>query len=184
MNKLSLTLLSTGAAAFLGLAITAEATVPGSIVMTEVSSTTLTYSVDGGPTQTVTDTAPYDFQFNVPDNLVVTGINSEQYIFVGQLASEPLQCLTWLRFSSTTTLRTVAPSQLQVAPHPIPTVPTRPWPMAAHTPLIFPTNTPPRSLTSLAIALQMAVRPLGLLGLGLVGLFAFRPKNELMLWWV
>jgi hypothetical protein len=115
MNKLSLTLLSTGAAAFLGLAITAEATVPGSIVMTEVSSTTLTYSVDGGPTQTVTDSSPYDFTFNVPDNLVVTGINSEQYIFVDWQASPTmLDLVTFFQYDdaqngSTITITGCAP---------------------------------------------------------------------------
>jgi hypothetical protein len=52
---------------FLGLAMTAEATL---LTMTEVSSTTLTYSWNGGAVQTVTATTPDHWEFNIADAIV------------------------------------------------------------------------------------------------------------------
>lgn len=65
----------------LGLVNPAKATPIVNLVINEVSSTTLTYSWQGGPLQTVTDISPDYWQFAIAD-LVVTPIDSEQQIFV------------------------------------------------------------------------------------------------------
>jgi hypothetical protein len=81
MKKLSLTSLAMAGVAFLSLAVTAQA---NSFVMTEVSSTELTYSLNGGTTQTVTATTPYSWTLNFENNAIVTGtaIGTPAEIFI------------------------------------------------------------------------------------------------------
>lgn len=63
----------------LGLVISAEA---NSLVIDELSSTDLTYSLNGGPTQTVTATSPDNWTINIGNAAIVTGLGGTQYIFV------------------------------------------------------------------------------------------------------
>src|ERR1035437_6111753 len=64
---------------FLGFAMTAGAT---SLTMTEVSSTTLTYSLNGGAVQTVIATTPDHWSFFLAGTEVVTGLGGVQNVNV------------------------------------------------------------------------------------------------------
>jgi hypothetical protein len=178
MKKLFATLLPMGFLSLLGLSLTAQATTPpNSLVITVDSSTMATWSTNGGPAQTVTDTSPWDFTINIPNYLVVTGASSEQNVYVDwNVGGGMLDLVNFFQYDdaqngSTVTIYGCAPAN-----------PDRTYPIVANGGTYtfgFPDNYT-ASLTD-AVCDPTPSAPdggttVGLLGLGLIGLALLRKR--------